>query len=103
MLGPAMTRRYPALAAVFAALLIGALAGGNLIRSTPTATANAGAHTAAGSGRAASDPTASLMLDFTPNAIHTGIYAALSRHYDTANGIRLQVRVPGPAPTRSPC
>jgi putative hydroxymethylpyrimidine transport system substrate-binding protein len=35
------------------------------------------------------------MLDFTPNAIHTGIYTALARHYDTANGIKLQVRIPG--------
>ena len=40
-------------------------------------------------------PTASLILDFTPNAIHTGIYTALARHYDTANGIHLQVRIPG--------
>jgi ABC-type nitrate/sulfonate/bicarbonate transport system substrate-binding protein len=38
---------------------------------------------------------ASLMLDFTPNAIHTGIYAALARHYDRQNGIHLQVRIPG--------
>jgi ABC-type nitrate/sulfonate/bicarbonate transport system substrate-binding protein len=35
------------------------------------------------------------MLDFTPNAIHTGIYTALARHEDTANGIRLQVEIPG--------
>lgn len=35
------------------------------------------------------------MLDFTPNAIHTGIYLALARHYDTANGVTLHVRVPG--------
>ena len=40
-------------------------------------------------------PTASLILDFTPNAIHTGIYTALARHYDTANGIHLQVHIPG--------
>ena len=40
-------------------------------------------------------PTASLMLDFTPNAIHTGIYTALERHYDRANGIHLVVRIPG--------
>ncbi len=40
-------------------------------------------------------PTASLMLDFTPNAIHTGIYTALARDYDRANGIHLQVRIPG--------
>ena len=73
-----MTRRHPALAAVIAALLIGVFAEGG-----PAATA-------------ASNPsTASLMLDFTPNAIHTGIYTAMERHLDTANGIKLQVRVPG--------
>lgn len=52
--------------------------------------ASAGAHVAAKSPQ-----TASLMLDFTPNAIHTGVYTALARHYDTANGIKLQVRIPG--------
>jgi putative hydroxymethylpyrimidine transport system substrate-binding protein len=39
--------------------------------------------------------TASLVLDFTPNAIHVGIYAALAHHFDTRNGIDLQVEVPG--------
>jgi putative hydroxymethylpyrimidine transport system substrate-binding protein len=38
---------------------------------------------------------ASLVLDFTPNAIHTGIYMALARHYDTANGVKLHVIIPG--------
>ena len=38
---------------------------------------------------------ASLMLDFTPNAIHAGIYTALARHYDTANGVALHVVIPG--------
>jgi ABC-type nitrate/sulfonate/bicarbonate transport system substrate-binding protein len=38
---------------------------------------------------------ASLILDFTPNAIHTGIYLALARHYDADNGIDLQVHIPG--------
>lgn len=37
----------------------------------------------------------SLMLDFTPNAIHVGIYDALARHLDARNGIRLHVEVPG--------
>jgi putative hydroxymethylpyrimidine transport system substrate-binding protein len=57
---------------------------------------------AIGSGAALGGPTdasalkpASLILDFTPNAIHTGIYLALRRHYDHANGIDLQVRIPG--------
>jgi putative hydroxymethylpyrimidine transport system substrate-binding protein len=39
--------------------------------------------------------SASLVLDFTPNAIHTGIYLAKARHYDTANGVNLHVIVPG--------
>jgi ABC-type nitrate/sulfonate/bicarbonate transport system substrate-binding protein len=85
MLGLAMTRRHAALAAVPAALLIGAFAGGG----SASAQRSAAARTAAGTR------TASLMLDFTPNAIHTGIYAALARHYDTRNGIHLQVRIPG--------
>jgi ABC-type nitrate/sulfonate/bicarbonate transport system substrate-binding protein len=38
---------------------------------------------------------ASLILDFTPNAIHTGIYLALARHYDRDNGVDLQVHIPG--------
>lgn len=37
---------------------------------------------------------ASLVLDFTPNAVHAGIYSALARHYDVAEGVRLHVIVP---------
>jgi ABC-type nitrate/sulfonate/bicarbonate transport system substrate-binding protein len=87
MLGPAMSRRYPPLAAVIAAVLAGVFAGGG-----PAATAAAAR---SGTASATTAGTATLMLDFTPNAIHTGIYTALARHYDAANGIRLQVRVPG--------
>lgn len=39
--------------------------------------------------------SASLVLDFTPNAIHVGIYDALARKLDTRNGIHLHVEVPG--------
>src|SRR5579875_3215838 len=39
--------------------------------------------------------SASLVLDFTPNAIHVGIYAALAHHFDTRHGIDLHVQVPG--------
>lgn len=45
--------------------------------------------------RARTPTRVSLMLDFTPNAIHTGIYAAIERHDDRRNGIALQVRIPG--------
>jgi putative hydroxymethylpyrimidine transport system substrate-binding protein len=37
---------------------------------------------------------ASLVLDFTPNAVHAGIYSALARHFDRRHGIHLSVIVP---------
>ena len=37
---------------------------------------------------------ATLILDFTPNAVHTGIYAALARHYDRDDGVHLHVIAP---------
>jgi putative hydroxymethylpyrimidine transport system substrate-binding protein len=37
---------------------------------------------------------ASLVLDFTPNAVHAGIYEALARGYDTRAGVRLHIIVP---------
>ena len=39
-------------------------------------------------------PSATLVLDFTPNAVHAGIYAAVAHHYDTAVGVRLRVVAP---------
>jgi putative hydroxymethylpyrimidine transport system substrate-binding protein len=41
------------------------------------------------------DQDASLLLDFTPNAVHAGIYLATERGYDEAEGVNLQVRAPG--------
>jgi putative hydroxymethylpyrimidine transport system substrate-binding protein len=38
---------------------------------------------------------ASLLLDFTPNAVHAGIYLATARGYDEAEGVNLDVRAPG--------
>lgn len=38
---------------------------------------------------------ATLMLDFTPNAAHAGIYSAVARGYDTDEGVNLTVRIPG--------
>jgi putative hydroxymethylpyrimidine transport system substrate-binding protein len=46
-------------------------------------------------GSAHSDPSASLVLDFTPNPVHVGIYTALARHDDTVAGVHLHVIVPG--------
>jgi putative hydroxymethylpyrimidine transport system substrate-binding protein len=37
---------------------------------------------------------ASLLLDFTPNAVHSGIYLAHERGYDEAEGVTLQIRAP---------
>lgn len=37
---------------------------------------------------------ATLLLDFTPNAVHAGIYSAVQRGYDTAEGVDLRVREP---------
>jgi ABC-type nitrate/sulfonate/bicarbonate transport system substrate-binding protein len=51
-------------------------------------------------GGAGSPRTASLMLDFTPNAAHAGIYAAVARHYDRDAGVRMRV-IPPPAPADS--
>jgi putative hydroxymethylpyrimidine transport system substrate-binding protein len=39
-------------------------------------------------------PSATLVLDFTPNAVHAGIYSALARHYDLQDHVRLHVVVP---------
>jgi putative hydroxymethylpyrimidine transport system substrate-binding protein len=46
-------------------------------------------------GSAGSRPTATLVLDFTPNAVHVGIYTALAHGYDRAAGVHLKVIVPG--------
>ena len=34
------------------------------------------------------------MLDFTPNGVHAGIYSAVRRGYDRAEGVRLDVQQP---------
>jgi putative hydroxymethylpyrimidine transport system substrate-binding protein len=49
---------------------------------------------AASSVQRAQARSATLILDFTPNAVHTGIYAALARHYDRDHGVRLHVIAP---------
>lgn len=37
---------------------------------------------------------ASVMLDFTPNAVHAGMYTAVARDFDGAEGVRLRIRQP---------
>jgi putative hydroxymethylpyrimidine transport system substrate-binding protein len=41
------------------------------------------------------DQDAELLLDFSPNAVHAGIYLALQRGYDEAEGVNLDVEPPG--------
>src|ERR1700757_389976 len=37
---------------------------------------------------------ATMILDFTPNAVHAGVYSALARRYDRHEGVRLHVLAP---------
>jgi putative hydroxymethylpyrimidine transport system substrate-binding protein len=46
------------------------------------------------SGKAGSPRPATLVLDFTPNPVHVGIYTALAHHFDTAAGVKLHVIAP---------
>ncbi len=45
-------------------------------------------------GGAVRTPTATLVLDFTPNAVHAGIYSAVVRGFDRAAGVHLDVQQP---------
>ncbi|MEJ7797449.1 MAG: ABC transporter substrate-binding protein [Solirubrobacteraceae bacterium] len=42
----------------------------------------------------APNQAATLLLDFQPNAVHSGIYTAVARGYDDALGVNLRIRVP---------
>jgi putative hydroxymethylpyrimidine transport system substrate-binding protein len=51
----------------------------------------------AGCGSSSADAPnrdATLLLDFTPNAVHAGIFSAVRRGYDEAEGVTLHVRTP---------
>jgi putative hydroxymethylpyrimidine transport system substrate-binding protein len=50
-----------------------------------------------GSGGGGAKPV-TLALDFTPNAVHAPIYAAVRKGYDRHHGVRLVIRQPGSAP-----
>ncbi|MDX6679574.1 MAG: putative hydroxymethylpyrimidine transport system substrate-binding protein [Solirubrobacteraceae bacterium] len=58
----------------------------------------AAAFSVAGCGAAGEDVApnrdATLLLDFQPNAVHTGIYMAVARGYDEALGVNLRIRAP---------
>ena len=63
-----------------------------------TALLLAAALTISGCGGASEDAApnraAMLLLDFQPNAVHTGIYTAVARGYDDALGLNLRIRAP---------
>jgi putative hydroxymethylpyrimidine transport system substrate-binding protein len=48
-----------------------------------------------GGGARSAGRQATVLLDFTPNAVHAGIYTARARSYDEREGVRLLIRVPG--------
>jgi putative hydroxymethylpyrimidine transport system substrate-binding protein len=51
-----------------------------------------------GGGAASGEPTVTLALDFTPNAVHAPIYQAVRDGHDTVHGIHLAIRKPGEGP-----
>ncbi len=55
----------------------------------------AGCGTASSDSDSRPDQDARLLLDVAPNAVHAGIYLALQRGYDEAEGVRLDVETPG--------
>jgi putative hydroxymethylpyrimidine transport system substrate-binding protein len=59
------------------------------------ATLAAGCATSSTSDDSRPDQDAKLLLDFAPNAVHAGIYLALQRGYDEAEGVHLDVEAPG--------
>lgn len=55
----------------------------------------AGGCASGGSSDSRPDQDAELLLDFAPNAVHAGIYLAIQRGYDDAEGVHLDVEPPG--------
>lgn len=56
---------------------------------------SAGGCASGGSSDSRPDQDAKLLLDFAPNAVHAGIYLAIQRGYDDAEGVHLDVEPPG--------
>ncbi len=89
-------RARAAAACLFLAALAASIASCGSSGSLSTAPSSAaGTATRARTPAAPAKPrNATLILDFTPNAVHTGIYAALARHYDRDAGVDLHVIAP---------
>ena len=82
-----MPARVPCSAVRTLALLAAALL-------VAAAIAACGGHSSGGDASGGTTKPVSLVLDFTPNAVHAGIYTALERGYDRDAGIDLHVIVP---------
>jgi putative hydroxymethylpyrimidine transport system substrate-binding protein len=60
--------------------------------------AGCGGHGNGSSASGGPPPRVQLALDFTPNAVHAPIFAAVRAGRDKANGVRLVIRQPGSGP-----
>jgi putative hydroxymethylpyrimidine transport system substrate-binding protein len=80
-------------AAPSSAMRAATLLAGALLAAAVLAACGSGRGSGAGDTTGAAKPV-SLVLDFTPNAVHAGIYTALERGYDRDAGIDLHVIVP---------
>jgi ABC-type nitrate/sulfonate/bicarbonate transport system substrate-binding protein len=61
------------------------------------ASVSSGSSSSSGGGSGTARPphrSATLVLDFTPNAVHVGIYTAIARGFDTRAGVALHVIAP---------
>jgi putative hydroxymethylpyrimidine transport system substrate-binding protein len=81
---------------ILAALAVAAAGcgSGGSSSSSSTSTASTAAAKATTPAPSTHTQNATLILDFTPNAVHAGIYAALARHYDRDAGVNLHVIAP---------
>jgi NitT/TauT family transport system substrate-binding protein/putative hydroxymethylpyrimidine transport system substrate-binding protein len=51
-----------------------------------------------GGSQGGGDPTVAVALDFTPNAVHAPIYAAVLHRFDGSERVHLRIRPPGARP-----
>ncbi|MDX6641285.1 MAG: putative hydroxymethylpyrimidine transport system substrate-binding protein, partial [Solirubrobacteraceae bacterium] len=70
-----------------------------VLRAVPVALVAALALAGCGSSSPGSAlPQLTIALDFTPNAVHAPIYAAIRDGLDRKQGVRLHIRTPGASP-----
>ncbi len=95
MPGSPAQRIRSSLAVCFACLgLFAALAGCGGTGGTSGASSSGRRGASSGTREPATARTATVVLDFTPNAVHAGLFAALARGYDRQQGIRLRIEQP---------